>query len=97
MKCFTRYLAVAVLALCGFAACSKKEPSAPAAPEETQAAAAPVVAPGHTAAAAPKPEPTAEEIPMPEDFRAQAVAEVTASTLKTELDSIEKELNAPAP
>jgi hypothetical protein len=39
-------------------------------------------------------QPTPDELPVPEDFEAEADREVTRSNLRAELDTIERELNA---
>jgi hypothetical protein len=38
-------------------------------------------------------QPSADELPVPEDFEAEAEREITRANLRAELDSIERELN----
>jgi hypothetical protein len=88
-------VAAVMLALSG---CAKNEPEAPAAPVEQAAPAAP--APEPTAAPAPAPatperEPTAEEVPVQQDFQAEAEQQINAKNLKTELDDLQKQIDAP--
>jgi hypothetical protein len=87
----SRSVVFALVAL--LAACSKQEPPAPeAAPVPTQApaptpsAAAPV--PSASVAATP------EDVPVEEDFEDEAGSSVTAQTLDSQLDALEKEIKA---
>jgi hypothetical protein len=92
-----------LLALCGLVlwACgSDKRPREPApiAPLASPAAvtagtvAAPPPASAAPVAQAAEPEPTPKEIPLPEDFEAQAARQITADNFRTQLDAIEKEM-----
>jgi len=87
MRDVATWLLVSVFAL---AACGKQAEEAPA-PEP--APVAPATAP---AAATPDPatEPTAEEIPVAEDFEAEVTAEINPDNYMAELDAIEKELDS---
>ena len=81
-----------VLAL---AACSKSEPPAP----EAAPAPNPTVPPTPPSSAAP-PEASAaaagtpEDVPVEEDFEDEAGSAVTAQTLDSQLDALEKEIKA---
>ena len=82
----TRILAtVAVVALlaCGGEERPKAEP-APL-PAAAQPAAEPIAAP---------PEPSAEELPVPEDFEPEAETKITAANYREELDRLEREIAA---
>jgi len=83
-------LAVLVAVAFSLSACGKD-----ASPEATPPA-APGAPPKPPAGATPDPpaEPTAEEIPVAEDFEQEAEAEVTADNYMAELDRIEQELDA---
>ena len=43
------------------------------------------------------PAPTADELPVPEDFEAEAEREITRDNLRAELDSLEREISADKP
>jgi len=81
-----------VLALAG---CSKSEPPAPEAapaPSPTLPPTPPssAVAPAATASVAATP----EDVPVEEDFEDEAGSAVTAQTLDSQLDALEKEIKA---
>jgi hypothetical protein len=80
------FMAVAAIGGCA------SEPTAPAnpAPQATPTESTP------TAAPAPQPvrEPTADELPVPEDYEAEARAQITAKNLSVELDALEKAIGA---
>ena len=89
-----------VLLLSGSAltACSKGDSAASAAPTATEPGvpAAPVAAPAEPTPS-PSPatvagEPNAQQVPVVEDFEAQAAQQITASNLKPQLDSLENEI-----
>jgi hypothetical protein len=40
------------------------------------------------------PAPTADELPVPEDFEAEAEREITRDNLRSELDSLDREISA---
>lgn len=85
-------LFVLVLAL---AACSKSEPPAPEAspaPSPTLPPTPPSSAVAPVASAAPA--GTAEDVPVEEDFEDEAGSAVTAQTLDSQLDALEKEIKA---
>ena len=97
-----------LLALCGLIAvgCSAekrpREPS-PIAPVSTIAApatpaptTAPLTVPIAPAVVAPEPVPTPEELPLPEDFEAEAARQITATNFRKQLDAIEHEMNTPS-
>ena len=76
---------------------SKRPPAEPApvaavpiapAPPVTQAPAPVAPAPPATA------EPTPDDLPLPEDFVAEATRQITAKNFRAELDKIEKDLDA---
>jgi hypothetical protein len=80
-------LSLLVPALFLAVACAKQEPPPPAEP-------APEPPPAATTAA-PAPAPTAErDLPTEEDFEEEAAKEVTAANLDSQLDALEKEINA---
>jgi hypothetical protein len=80
----------AFLVLC--AACKKEEPPAPApAPE---ASPAPPAAEAPQATAAPAAAVDVENLPVEEDFEAEAEQQVTAANLNQKLDELEKEIAA---
>ena len=43
------------------------------------------------------PAPTADELPVPEDFEAEAEREITRDNLRAELDSLDREISADKP
>jgi hypothetical protein len=99
----------AVLALCGLAvvACAGEKaprepaPAAPAAkplaaPAASVPAAAAVSVPVSAPPIAVEPAPTPEELPLPEDFEAEAARQITAANFRKQLDAIEHEMNAPS-
>ena len=53
----------------------------------------------HAAAtrAADHPAPTADELPVPEDFEAEAEREITRDNLRAELDALDREITADKP
>jgi hypothetical protein len=70
-------------------ACSQEpRPKAEPAPEAPAPA-----APAPSAAAEAK-EPTPDEVPVAEDFEAEAAQQITDDNFKAELDALEKEMNA---
>ena len=86
----------ALVALLLLVACSSPDPR----PREPQplpppppAPSAPEV-PAVAAPAADERDPTPEELPLAEDFAAEAERQVTRKNMKSELDAIENELNA---
>jgi hypothetical protein len=48
------------------------------------------------AVVAPEPVPTPDELPLPEDFEAEAARQITATNFRKQLDAIEHEMNAPS-
>jgi hypothetical protein len=44
-----------------------------------------------------QPAPTADEFPVPEDFEAEAEREITRDNLRSELDSLDREISADKP
>jgi hypothetical protein len=92
MKPFVASIAfVAFVAL----ACSKQEPPAPAEMTEPSAAPAPTIASAAPAEAAPTASAAAEAEPATEeDFEDEATKSVTATTLDSQLDALEKEIQA---
>lgn len=83
-------LAVGIILAFSLVACGKE-----AAPEATPAP-APAAPPAPPPGATPDPptEPTAEEIPVAEDFEQETEESITADNYMAELDAIEKELDA---
>lgn len=69
--------------ICAALACDDDPP--PAIEEEPPVARPQVVAPRD-------PEPTPSEVPIPEDFAAEAEREVTTSDLRAQLDALEQEI-----
>jgi hypothetical protein len=43
------------------------------------------------------PAPTADELPVPEDFEAEAEREITRDNLRTKLDALDREISADKP
>lgn len=75
-----------LLALCAslaFAACDDDPP--PAIEEEPAVVRGPVAEPAD-------PEPTPAEVPIPEDFAAEAEREISTSDLRAQLDALEQEI-----
>jgi hypothetical protein len=83
-----------VFTLLTLAACNETQPEVPA-PVEQAAPATPT--PSEPVAPAPAPtaerEPTADELPVQEDFQAEAEQQITASNLKSELDDLQKQID----
>ena len=95
----SRRAALFVACMLALSACSesKRPPAEPApvapapiapAPPVTQAPAPVAPAPPATA------EPTPDDLPLPEDFAAEATRQITAKNFHAELDKIEKDLDA---
>ena len=83
-------LVSSVLAACG------DEPRPPV--EPAPVAPPPPAAPSAPAAQVPEPEPTAEEVPIADDFAAEAEQQIDAKSYRAELDMLDKEITAePAP
>ena len=78
-----RMTALAGLLAISLAACGDDEVAPP--PTTTSVAAAPEVAAA----------PTADEVPVPEDFSDRAQTEVTTENYRAQLDAVEGELAAP--
>lgn len=98
----TRWISALAFSAC-LAACSKHEPPPPAATPAPSAAAAPsavasVAMPAATASGAvPIPSAAAAasaEPPTEEDFEDEATQKVTPNTLDSQLDALEKEIQA---
>jgi len=70
--------------------------SEPAPPREPAPPAPPVAAPVAPAAQEPEVEPTPEELPVADDFAAEAEQAIDAKSYKAELDILDKELSAEA-
>ncbi len=88
-------LVATVLCAAGLSACGKgdrPEPSAPASSESAATEAPPDAPPDAPSEA--KAEPTADELPIQEDFEQEAQTQVTADNYSSELDAIEKALEA---
>ena len=86
-------LAVTWLAI-GAAACgSGKRPMAEPAPAEP-AVTSPPAAPDPAPAAAPELEPSAEQLPLEEDFAPQVEQEITEKNYRAALDALAKEIAA---
>jgi hypothetical protein len=84
--------ACAALALCAcwLIGCSNDERP----PAEPAPAAAPVAAKAAPAAPPETQDPTADELPLQEDFEPEAEQQITDGNFKAELDAIEKEMDA---
>jgi hypothetical protein len=82
---------LAIAVLYAFACGGKARPEATPAPVEP-AAPAPI-----PTAPPPEPEATAEQLPLEDDFAAQAEQEITANNYRSALDAIEKEMQSQAP
>jgi hypothetical protein len=81
---------IAIVLLFALVACgSKPRPEASPAPIE------PAAQPPKPVAPPPEPEATAEQLPLEDDFAAQAEQEITAQNYRAALDAIEKEMKAP--
>jgi hypothetical protein len=77
-------------------ACSQSKPEAPA-PAEQAAPATPAPSePAPMPAPRAEREPTPDELPVQEDFQAEADQQITASNLKTELDDLQKQIDGTA-
>lgn len=89
---WTRRIAGAACALCAcwLIGCSNDErpPSEPAPVAPPPAAKAPAAAPVEAQ------DPTADELPLPEDFEPEAEQQINDGNFKAELDAIEKEMDA---
>jgi len=79
-----------LLQTCMIGACGDDPPPPLVEPEPERVPEAPVVT-----AAPEAPEPTAEEIPIPEDFEEEAARDITANDLRAQLDTLEQEISAP--
>lgn len=92
--------ALVLIALFSALACSKQEPPAPSSAEPTPSAApaaSPAAVPSSSVAAAPSAAASAGESAQPpteEDFEDEASQAVTAKTLDSQLDALEKEIQA---
>jgi hypothetical protein len=79
-----------LLAIClylgSFVACGSEE--------RPKAEPQPLQVPSHAPAKADVPPPTPDELPVPEDFEAEAERLITRANLRTQLDAIEREINA---
>ena len=78
-----------VAGLLAFAGCGNRDEAPP--PEPPPAAPSPEPTP---APAADDVLPSAEVLPVPDDFEDEAATEVTESTYRAELDAIEKDIEA---
>jgi hypothetical protein len=83
-------LTIAIAMLLPLSACGgKPRPEASPAPIE------PAAPPPKPVAPPPEPEATAEQLPLEDDFAAQAEQEITSENYRAALDAIEKEMKAP--
>ena len=84
------------LLIAGTVACSKQEPPAPAAPPAESAVPAAPSAVATVEAPAPSASAAASDTDMPveEDFEDEANQKVTASSLDSQLDALEKEIQS---
>lgn len=97
MRWMTLACAVSLWLASSLAACSgEPRPSAEPAPEPAAPAPAPEPAPAPPVVAQqPVPaEPTPEELPVREDFEAEAEQQITLANYRAELDKLEKEIEA---
>jgi hypothetical protein len=85
--------AVVVVAFFAVAACSKHEPPSPPAPAASAIPAPAPSAPASSLAVAPSASTSAEP-PTEEDFEDEASQAVTAKSLDSQLDALEKEIQA---
>lgn len=76
---------VAALSCCAAVACGSEE--------RPKAEPQPLSVPGSPAKVSDA-QPTADELPVPEDFEAEAEREITRDNARTELDAIERELES---
>ena len=92
----SRIAALFVACLLALPGCSgeKRPPAepAPVAPAPTPIVRAPASVP--PAPSAPTDDPTPDDLPLPEDFAAEATQQITAKNFHAELDKIEKDLDA---
>ena len=84
----------AVLCACALAAPGCSNDERPPAEPAPVAAPNPAPAPAAAPAAAEPPDPTADELPLQEDFESEAEQQITEDNFKTELDAIDKEMSA---
>lgn len=82
--------AIAIGLLFALVACGSK-----ARPEASPAPIEPAAPPPKAVAPPPEPEATAEQLPLEDDFTAQAEQEITAENYRAALDAIEREMKAP--
>ncbi|MGD8859752.1 MAG: hypothetical protein PVI30_07060 [Myxococcales bacterium] len=87
-------IAAALLGAAFMSACSgdKPEPQPEPPPVESPEEAPAEEAPAEPEEQAEVAEPTAEQVPVPEDFEAAAESEITLDNYKAELDALEAEL-----